>query len=127
MEAERRQHYRHCVRDNRIEIFSRETRIVGKLENISKTGLAFQYLPVRGEKVQTDTIDIIATGAARFYISGIVCRRIYDIYALEVDRTFTGMESRLCGLEFIDIENNHQLAFFLKHFVRMPIDELPTP
>jgi hypothetical protein len=127
LEAERRQQPRHDVRDDRIEIFSRETKIIGRLENISKTGLAFLYAPVSGEKIKTDTIDIMATGPARFYLSGLPCRRIYDISALDKDQTFTGAETRLCGLEFINIENNHQLAFFLKNFLNMPAEELHPP
>jgi len=124
LEAERRQHRRHSVRDDGYEIFSRETKIIGKLENISRTGLAFRYVPVRGEKTVTDTIDIMATGPARFYLSGLNCRRIYDISALEEDQTFTGTETRLCGLEFIAIENNHQLGFFLRNYLNMPVEEL---
>ena len=127
MEAERRQYRRHSVRDNRIEIFSRETKIIGKLENISKTGLAFYYAAVNGEEAKSDTIDIMATGPARFYLSGLACRLIYDISALDEDQTFTGVETRLCGLEFISIENNHQLAFFLRNYLNMPAEELRPP
>jgi len=123
LEAERRQHRRHSVRDDRIEIFSRKTKIIGKLENISRTGLAFHYAPVRGEKAEFDTIDMMATGPARFYLSGLDCRRIYDISALDEDQTFTGVETRLCGLEFISIENNHQLGFFLRNYLNMPVEE----
>jgi hypothetical protein len=56
--------------------------------------------------MESDTIDIMATGPARFYLSGLVCRRIYDISTLEEDQTFTGAETRLCGLEFISMETN---------------------
>ena len=124
MEAERRQQPRHDLRNDRIEIFSREAKIIGKLENISQTGLAFQYVPVNGEKMETDTIDIMATGSARFYLSGLTCRKIYDISTLDEDQTFTGAETRLCGLEFINLENNHQLAFFLRNFLNLPAEEL---
>ena len=123
LEAERRQHCRHSVRGNGFEIFSRKNQIFGKLENISKTGLAFHYVPINGGKAEFDTIDIMTTGAARFYLSGLVCRRIYDVSALDEDQTFTGTETRLCGLEFISLENNHQLAFFLRNFLNMPAEE----
>ena len=124
LEAERRQHRRHSVRDDEFEIFSRKTKIIGKLENISQTGLAFRYLPVKGDKTETDTIDIMATGPARFYLSGLVCRKIYDISALDEDRAFSGTETRLCGFEFVIIENNHQLAFFLRNYLNMPAEDL---
>ncbi len=124
MEVERRKHARHLVRNDRIEIFSRESQAIGQLENISKTGLAFHYIPVRGEKVEIDTIDIMATGPARFYLSGLSCRWIYDIGALDEERTFTGTETRLCGLEFISNKNIHQLMFFLENYLNWPVDEL---
>ena len=124
LEAERRKHCRHCIRDDRIQIFSRKTQIIGKLQNISKTGLAFQYVPVQGEKIQTDTIDIMAAGPARFYLSGLACRRIYDICALDEEQTFTGTETRLCGLEFISNKNIHQLLFFLENYLNLPVEEL---
>ena len=124
MEAERRQRRRQSVRADGIEIFSRKTKIIGKLDNISETGLAFHYAPVRGERAESDTIDIMATGSARFCLSGLVCRRIYDVSALDEDQTFTGAETRLCGLEFISLENNPQLAFFLRNFLNLPAEEL---
>ena len=127
MGNERRKHRRCDVRDDRIEIFSRETKIIGKLENISRTGLAFHYVPIRGEKTETETIDIMATGPARFYLAGLVCRRIYDISALDEEKTFSGVETRLCGLEFIRIENHYQLGFFLRNYLNMPAEELNFP
>ena len=114
MEAEKRKHPRHSVRDDKIEIFTHETKIIGKLENISKNGLAFRYTPLRGERAESDTIDIRATDPGRFYLSGLVCRKIYDISALNEDQTFTGAETRLCGLEFISTENDQQLTNLLR-------------
>ena len=126
MESERRKHRRRNVRDDGFEIFSRKNQIFGKLENISKTGLAFHYTPLKGEKAESDTIDIIATGPARFYLSGVICRRIYDISALDEDQTFTGTETRLCGLEFIRFDNHHQFAFFLKNYLCMSSNGLDS-
>ena len=123
MEAERRQHRRYSVRNDGIEIFSREAKLAGKLENISKSGLAFCYTPVGDEKAESDTIDVMATGPARFYLSGLVCRKVYDISDLAEDQNFTGAETRLCGLEFVRIENNPQLAFFLRNYLNLAVEE----
>ena len=127
MEAERRQHRRYSVRNDGIEIFSRETKLVGKLENISKSGLAFCYTPVGDEKAESDTIDVMATGPARFYLSGLVCRMVYDISVLDEDQTFTGAETRLCGMEFVRIEAEQKLEFFLRNYLNMPAEELCPP
>ena len=123
MEAERRQYRRQSVRDDGFEIFSRETHIIGKLENISKSGLAFHYTPLGGEKAKSDTIDIMAAGPARFYLSGLVCQKIYDISVLVEDQTFTGAETRLCGLEFVRTKTDQKLEFFLKNYLNLQIEE----
>ena len=122
MEAEKRRHPRQSVRDDGIEIFSPKTQIIGKLRNISQSGLAFHYTPMSGQKAKLDAIDIMATGPAQFYLSGLVCRRIYDISDLDEDQTFTGAERRLCGIEFVRAETEQKLAFFLKNYFNMPIE-----
>ena len=127
MAAEKRQHPRYSARDKRIEIFSRQSKIIGKLENISKSGMAFHYTAVGEEKAKSDTIDVMVAGPARFYLPGLVCRMIYDISALDEDQTFTGAETRLCGLEFVSLENNRRLAFFLRNYLNMPAEELGAP
>ena len=123
METEKRQHPRYSVRNVGVEIFSRENKLIGKLENISKSGLAFCYTPVGDEKAESDTIDLMATGPARFYLSGLDCRKVYDISTLAEDQNFTGDETRLCGMEFVRLESNHQLAFFLRNYLNLAVDE----
>jgi hypothetical protein len=75
-----------------------------------------------GQKAKPDTIDIMATGPAQFYLSGLVCRRIYDISELDEDQTFTGADSRLCGIEFVKTKTAQKLAFFLKNYLNMEIE-----
>ena len=120
METEKRQHPRYSVRKDGIEIFSRENKLIGKLKNISKSGLAFCYTPVGDEKAESDTIDVMATGPARFYLSGLDCRKVYDISTLAEDQNFTGAETRLCGMEFVRIEAEQKLAFFLRNYLSQP-------
>jgi hypothetical protein len=127
LEAEKRQHPRYSVRDDGIEVFSRQSKIIGKLENISKSGLAFRYTAIGEEKAKSDTVDIMATGSARFYLSGLDCRKVYDISTLAEDQTFTGAKTRLCGHEFIGTGNNPKLTFFLRNYLNMPAEELCPP
>ena len=122
MEAERRRHPRQRIRDDGIEIFSPEFQIIGKLRNISQNGLAFHYTPMSGQEVKLERIDIMATGPGQFYLSGIDCRRIYDISELDEDQTFTGSEGRLCGIEFVKTKTEQKLAFFLKNYLNVPIE-----
>ena len=123
MEAERRQHRRYCARGDGIEILSRGAKIIGKLENISKSGLAFRYTPLGDEKAVSDTIDIMATGPARFYLSGFICQKVYDISTLAEDQRFTGDETRLCGMNFISTKKKQKLEFFIKNYLSLPAED----
>ena len=119
MEAERRQHPRYPIQDIGIEIFSRQSNIIGKLDNISRRGLAFRYSSIGDDQTQSDTIDIMSTGPARFYLSGLVCRLVYDISALAEDQSFTGDETRLCGMEFVNPETKKKLEFFFRNYLNL--------
>ena len=125
MEAERRQQRRRSVPDDRIEIFSRDSKIIGKLNNISQGGLAFQYSPVEGQKAESETIDIMAKGPDPFYLPAVACRTMYDISALAEDRTFTGASLRLSGVKFVRLnkEQTRKLALFIKKYGLEPSEE----
>lgn len=86
-----------------FHVFSHSTQITGRLINIGEGGLAFQFAPGPGKTAECRAIDIMGPETDRLYISGITCRRIYDIGVLAEDQTFTGAENRLCGLQFLDL------------------------
>lgn len=103
MKAEQRQHHRYPMRDAVFYVFGRGGRLTGRLVNIGKGGLAFQFVPGQEETVDCRAIDILGPEPARLHVAGIVCRKVYEISALAEDQTFTGAETRLCGLQFIDL------------------------
>ena len=123
--AERRQHPRYRVREGEFEVFSRDSKIIGKLNNISQGGLAFQYSPVEGQKAESETIDIMAKGPDPFYLPAVACRTMYDISALAEDRTFTGASLRLSGVQFVRLnkEQTRKLALFIKKYGFEPSEE----
>jgi hypothetical protein len=118
VKAEQRQHARYRMRDVELHIFSRGTQITGRLVNIGKGGLAFQFAPGPGKTAECRAIDILGPEPDRFYIAGITCRSIYDISVLAEGRTFTGAETRLCGLQFIDLteKQTQKLATLIGRF-----------
>ena len=103
VQAEQRQHLRYRIRDAVFHVFSQGSRLTGRLVNIGKDGLTFQFATGQGEMGECRAIDILGPGPDRFYVAGIACRKIYEICALTEDQTFTGTETRLCGLQFIDL------------------------
>ena len=108
MQIERRQFERYVVEENGFEVFSRKLGTMGKLKDISKGGLAYQYVPVDGDVTTSELIDILGKNLERFYLQGLVCERIYDITELAADRTFTGTPIRLRGLEFTGLSEKQR-------------------
>lgn len=103
VKAEQRQNPRYGIRKAEFQVFSHGIQITGRLINISKGGLAFEF--ERGSKKTTDcrSIDILGPEPDRFYLPGITCRRIYDIGVLTEGRNFTGVQTQLRGVQFTDL------------------------
>ncbi len=115
MEVERRRFKRHVVQENGFEVLSRELKINGKLKDISMGGLSNQYTPIDGGGAKSEVVDILGKGPDRFFLSGLACKRVYDITELAADRTFTGTEIRLRGLEYFGLteEQKQKLELLL--------------
>ena len=124
--AERRQHPRYPVREGDFEVFSRDSKITGKLNNISQGGLAFQYSPVEGRRAESATIDILAKNSVPFFLPSVACRTMYDVSVLAEDRTFTGAAIRLTGVQFfkLDEDQARKLKLFIKKYGREPSEEI---
>ena len=118
MKDERREFIRYIIQEDALQVFSHDLKIVGKLKDISKGGLSFQYTPIVGEKPDTDSINIEAKGTDQFNLFDIACRIIYDMPTLEEGQSFTGAELRQRGLKFIGLAGNEQnkLELFLKNY-----------
>ena len=125
VEAERRQHPRYRVREGKFEVFSRDSKIIGKLHDISQGGLVFQYTPAGGKRAESETIDIMAKSPDLLYLPSVACRTMYDISALAEDQTFTGAATRLCGVKFVRLnkDQKQKLVLFIKKYGLEPSDD----
>jgi len=103
VKAEQRQHPRYGIRKAEFQVFSQGTQVTGRLVNISKGGLAFEFAPGPEKTIECRAIDILGPEADRFYLSGIACRLVYDIGQLAEGRSFTGVATRLRGVQFTDL------------------------
>ena len=125
VEDERRQHPRYRVRKGKFEVFSRDSKIIGKLHNISEGGLVFQYTPAGGEKAESETIDIMGKSPDLFYLPSVACRAMYDISALAEDQSFTGAATRMCGVKFVRLQKDQtqKLTHFIKKYGLEPSED----
>lgn len=118
MKDERRKFTRYLFQDCKHQVFSHGQKIVGRLKDISKGGLAFQYTPIEDEKLDSKSINITAKSTHRFDLFDIACRITYDVFALEEARSFTGTERRQSGIKFVGLTENQQnkLELLLKNY-----------
>ena len=103
VKADQRQHPRYGIRKAEFQVFSHGIQITGRLVNISKGGLSFEFAPGPEKTIECRAIDILGHDPDRFYLSGIACRLVYDIGHLAEGRSFTGVATRLRGVQYTDL------------------------
>jgi hypothetical protein len=124
MKSERRKATRYIVQDNGFYIFNHGSKIAGKLMDISRGGLAYQYKPIKGKKLESSLYDIIRPGSQRFYLFDIICETIYDTSDLIINQSFTGAERRRHGLQYGKLTENQigKFEILLRNYVFQPYD-----
>ena len=108
MKNEKRLYPRCSTSEAEYRVFSHDTKIIGRLVNIGQKGLALRYTPKPGNRAKFTLIDIMGTGRERWHLPEVACERAYDISVLAENQSFTGSESRLCGLQFIQLTSKHK-------------------
>ena len=91
---------------------------LGRLIDISRGGLSFQYISSKVESRGPTQLDLF-TGNNGFYLSTLRCKVIYDITLSEQETSATPFERRRCGLEFVEATEVQaaQLEFYLANHV----------
>ena len=119
MDEDRREFTRFVFKKNEIQIFSDDAILFGELNDISKGGLSFKYLPVADDMLDTNSINILAKGKERFNLYHIDCRTIYDISFKEEAQNYLDCERRQCGIKFfwLKVTQNKKLELLLNHYV----------
>ncbi|UCC21727.1 MAG: PilZ domain-containing protein [Planctomycetota bacterium] len=117
MNNERRNFVRFLTQDTAFAVFRPHFSKLGKINNISRGGLAFEYISFQGQKEDSSAIDIFLSDRS-FHLTKIPCKIIYDIKINEGYQRFGDpVETRLCGLQFGELtqEKAAQLNFFLNN------------
>ena len=122
MKSERRKDIRYIIKDDEFHIFNQGSKIAGKLIDISKGGLAYRYIPVKGKNLESNRYDFIIAGSQRFYLFDIICKTIYDTPDRDVNQSSADSESRRRGLQYGKLTENEQAKFeiLLRNYVVEP-------
>jgi hypothetical protein len=118
VKTDKRTFQRHLVQDLAFAVFRPQFTKLGKLKDISRSGLAFEYVTSEGRKEDSLEMDIFISGA-RFHLSNVPVRTIYDTKVGVDNYTLTPfVERRRCGVEIGELTDSQrsQLEYFIHNF-----------
>ena len=105
---ERRKFRRVSVPADEFFIYCHETKRMTMVMDISMGGLKIECYPSAESRPDAMTIDIYTLPQERFHIAGLNCRVVYDIANLAEDSTFSGSNSRIAGLRYEKLTDEHK-------------------
>ena len=116
MDTERRKFKRLLPRDLTFAVFRPHFANLGKVKDISKGGLALEYVLNETKITGFSEIDIFLSGYP-FYMSRIPSKIIYD---KNINGEYRTEGTRQCGLKFEDLapEQTSQLQYFLRNYTK---------
>jgi c-di-GMP-binding flagellar brake protein YcgR len=122
MNIDRREFVRHQIRPHKIFLFSNHSPVKGWGKDISKGGMAFEYIPTEDCEPKSEIRLILAGDEFPFYLPDIFCKTIYDIRANKNDRQFKATGTRRCGVQYekLDPEMQEKLTFLLSSEIMLP-------
>ena len=116
MVTEQREHFR-FLQDITVVAFWSNSINLGKLKDISRDGLVFEYITDEKPKEENSQINIFLSGN-KFHLSNLPCKIVYDILIREENYQFNKLfMTRRCGVKFKKLTTiqTKQLEFFLKN------------
>lgn len=127
MHIERRKYIRFLPQANAYAALRAGIIKIGKIRDISMSGLAFSYYAENNNLInETTEVDIFLTGNApsenSFHLSNIPCKIVYDLSKLlQNDSNF--IVSHRCGIIFRDQSKNYveELSSFINNYTIAPI------
>lgn len=113
--TERRRNSRHAILANAYAALGGGFTKVGKIQDISEGGLAFEYIVGEGFPGMAHSVDIFMADDA-FHLRELPCRIVYEI-DVDVPRMTDSLAAMLtkrrCGIRFADIPEDHRQAIRL--------------
>jgi hypothetical protein len=123
METERRQFTRFIAVENAFAALRPHFSKLGTIKDISRGGLAFEYLALETRGGDESALDIFLTGNG-FYLARIPCKVVYDTQVIKDEGKFQYLiEIRRCGVQFGELTPDaaDQLAVFLTNYAKQPV------
>lgn len=121
MEDERRERDRRQPKSPTFVALRPEFVKLGKLVDISSSGLSFEYI-AKGDVVSPpDTLKLdMFIGANGYYLPNVPCQLVYDVIIEKKSKLMVDLEYRRCGLQFARMSQRQidQLEYYLRHHTK---------
>ena len=118
MEQERRQKERRRPKATTFVALRPEFVKLGKLMDISRSGLCFEYIAKGEVGMGSNSIemDMFISGNG-YYLPNVPCRLVYDIKTHKEMTFMVSLEYRRCGLQFTRLSEKQMdhLEYYLTH------------
>jgi len=102
---------------------------MGQIINISKNGLAFEYIERQSKTIEVFKLDLLYAEDA-FYLGKVLFRPIFD-YAIDAEIPFNSFTIRRCGVQFGELtaQQESKLEYFLNQHTLLeePMSYGPRP
>ncbi|MEE8431849.1 MAG: PilZ domain-containing protein [Candidatus Desulfatibia sp.] len=113
---EKRKHRRFKAKEGAFAVVTSGDNKIGQIKNISKGGLAFQYVASEKKLAGLLTMDIFRN-SKEFYLKNVSVKTTSDIY-VDNKSPFSTIILRQCGGKFADLADNQisQLDRFIQNY-----------
>jgi c-di-GMP-binding flagellar brake protein YcgR len=108
MDRERRKNTRYKIEAGTFLVLSQENQLSGDLVTISSGGIS--CLHPEGQNPSVRKIDIVSSGDQKIFLLSAKVKPVYDIKILSEEKSFTGGNYRICGLQFMDLTEKQKTA-----------------
>ena len=117
-DAERREEERFRPKKRTFVVFKPQFLKLGKVLDISASGLCFQYLAKEDQAGEAPIIEAdIFMSDNGYYLPDVACKLVWDTEAKEKMTFPIGFQSRRCGLQFLKLTKEQQNK--LEHYLQV--------
>ena len=117
-DAERREKERFRPKKRTFVVFKPQFLKLGKVLDISASGLCFQYLAKEDQAGEAPAIEAdIFMSDNGYYLPDVSCKLVWDTEAKEKMTFPIGFQSRHCGLQFLKLTKEQQNK--LEHYLQV--------
>lgn len=121
----RREHPRYKIKSDVFLTFRPQFKKIGKLRDISRGGVAFEYTLYEEMGDYSDVEVDIFSASKDIHIMRVPCKVVYD-FPIETYPSFNNIVTRRCGLRFLKLSDQQMSQ--IKSFINIndPISAMNT-